>query len=249
MEPQIIRPSSGQPEPSRPADQEASVTIDHTQAAPAPTPVTSAPQPVTLPAPVAAPAPEPVVADQVASAQPQEQQTPWQYSGTDEATTTSQPSAPDTSTAHISWSASEFIAYHKSAGWYIQVFLALVVVAGVAYFLTRDLITTVSIMIIGIIFLVFAGRKPRVLNYGIDDDGVRIGDKLYAFGAIRSFAVIDEGQFHSITLLPLQRFMPSISMYYEPQDEDKIVDVLGSYLPMEDRKQDAIDRFMHKIRF
>jgi hypothetical protein len=47
----------------------------------------------------------------------------------------------------------------------------------------------------------------------------------------------------------MQRFMPAISMYFEPQEEAKIVDALSSYIPREDRKQDAIDRMMHRIRF
>ena len=103
--------------------------------------------------------------------------------------------------------------------------------------------------LIGILFLAFASRKPRTLNYQITKDGIQIGEKLYAFNTLKSFAVIDEGSLHSVMLIPVQRFLPSISIYFDPQEEQKIVEAIGSYLPHEDRKQDAIDRFMHKIRF
>lgn len=153
------------------------------------------------------------------------------------------------SEAHISWTASEFIAYQKSAGWYISIFIGLIGLMAVIYLLTRDLISSGATLIIGLLFIVYASRKPRVLNYAISDDGIQIGEKLYAFATLRSFAVIDEGTMHSIDLLPLQRFMPAVSMYFDPQDEEVIVQTLGSFLPKEERKQPMIDKLMHRIRF
>ena len=178
-----------------------------------------------------------------------EQQPPsqWQFAPGEQQQQPTAPVAPASS--GVSWSASEFIAYHKSSGWYLQVLLIVAALAAVAFFITHDFISTGSIAIVGVMFIVFAGRKPRVLNYAIDQAGVHVGEKLYAFSMLRSFAVIDEGTLRSISVLPAKRFMPALSMYFEPQDEQKIIEVLGSFLPKEDRKQDAVDRFMHKIRF
>jgi hypothetical protein len=151
--------------------------------------------------------------------------------------------------AVVSWSASEFIAYQKNAGWYLIALLGLLTLAGVVFLLSQDLISSGSIIIIGFLFLIYAARKPRVLNYSVGTDGIHIGEKLYPYSSLKSFAVIDEGSLRSISLIPMQRFMPAISMYFEPQEEAKIVDALNSYIPREDRKQDAIDRMMHRIRF
>lgn len=154
------------------------------------------------------------------------------------------------SKSQFSWSASEFVAYHKGGGWYVMVFFGLIALVAIVFFITsKDFISAGSVLLIGILFMIYASRKPRVLAYQIDKSGVRIGEKLYPFSVLRSFAVIDEGSLHSISLLPLKRFMPSISMYFEPKDESTIVEVLGKYLPKEDKSQDMVDRFMHKIRF
>ncbi len=148
------------------------------------------------------------------------------------------------------WSASEFVAYQKSGGWYIAVFFGLIALSVIIFLLTnRDYLSAGSTIVIGILFMIYASRQPRVLNYQIDRSGVRIEEKLYPYGVLRSFAVIDEGNIHSISLLPLKRFMPSIRMYFEPKDETTIIEVLGNYLPKEDKDQDMVDRFMHKIRF
>lgn len=161
-----------------------------------------------------------------------------------------QPSQVASSDIQVSWTASEFIAYQKNAGWYVLAFLAIIVLAAITYFITRgDIVSTGSVIIIGILFVVLASRKPRVLTYQISSSGVKIGEKLYPFSQVKSFALIDEGTFQSISLMPLKRFMPSISMYFEPQDEQKILLALGAYLPQEQRKQEFVDRLMHKIRF
>jgi hypothetical protein len=49
--------------------------------------------------------------------------------------------------------------------------------------------------------------------------------------------------------MPLKRFMPPLSLYMDPADEEKIVDVLADYLPVEQREQDPIDKLMRRLRF
>ena len=149
----------------------------------------------------------------------------------------------------VNWSASEFVAYQKNPGWYFLMMSAIICISIIIFFITSDLISAGATVLIGVLFLVFASRKPRVLKYQISKDGVQIEDKMYSYGALHSFAVIDEGSLHSIMLLPTQRFMPAVSIYFDPAEEQKIVETLGSYLPHEERKQEFIDRLMHKIRF
>lgn len=150
----------------------------------------------------------------------------------------------------VSWTASEFIAYQKDATWYLGAFLVLAVLAGLSYLITRgDLISVMVIVVIGGLFISFASRQPRVLTYEVTSKGIRIGEKLYAYSTIKSFAVIDIGNIRSIDLIPLQRFKPSISMLFDPKDEVVIIQALGNYLPKENRQQASIDKLMHKIRF
>lgn len=178
--------------------------------------------------------------------QQSQQQPGWQFVSGDTATTM----PTDAGVSDVKWTASEFIAYHKNAGWYTLALLAIVTIAVLTFLLTSgDLFSTISISVLGLLFIIFASRKPRVLEYQISNTGVKIGEKLHTFKEIKSFSVIDEGMFRSISLYPLQRFMPAISIYFEPQEEAKIVQVLGKYLPQEQRKQELVDKFMHKIRF
>lgn len=185
---------------------------------------------------------------------PNQQPAQWQFTPEQQMPTAGNAQAAvrgeaDNTQAHVSWTASEFIAYQKGVGWYLTAFGVLLVLAALTYLLSRDMISAGAIFIIGILFIGFASRKPRVLTYEISSQGVKIGEKLYHFGTLKSFAVIEEESMRSIDILPLQRFMPAISMYYEPQDEIAIIEALGTYLPKEERQQPLIDKLMHRLRF
>jgi hypothetical protein len=149
----------------------------------------------------------------------------------------------------VSWTASEFIVHQKNAGWYMLLVAAAVVLAAVIYLLTRDVVSTGMVGVVLVVLLLLASRQPRTLSYRLDGYGVHVGSKSYPYDSFKSFSVVDEGALNSITLLPLKRFMPPISMYYDPQDEAKISQVLSDYLPFVEGHKDVVDQFMRRIRF
>lgn len=170
----------------------------------------------------------------------------WQFTGNTEANIQASASTPHET---VSWTASEYIAHEKNGGWYILMGLAVLGFAGFVYLITQEVLSAVVILIMGVAFAVFATRKPQELTYVLDNHGLKIGEKKFSYAQFKSFTVIDEGAISSIMLMPLQRFMPPLSVYFDPSDEDKITDALSGYLPYEDRKQDPVDRLMRKVRF
>jgi hypothetical protein len=100
-----------------------------------------------------------------------------------------------------------------------------------------------------IVLGVIAGIKPRVLSYGIDSKGIQVGSKHFGFESFRSFSVLDDPALPSIQLLPQKRFMVPVTLYFGPQDANKIVEILGEYLPFEHRERDFVDKLTSKIRF
>lgn len=164
-----------------------------------------------------------------------------------------QPAAPASQAppadADITWTASEFIAHTKSAGWYGLLGVGAVVIAAGIFLLTRDRISSAVIVVVAIIFGVAAARKPRELEYSLSNKGISIGGKPYPFSGFRSFAVVQEGGVDAIWFMPLKRFQPIVSIYFDPNDGDKIVDILSQALPIENKEPDPVDRLMHRIRF
>lgn len=181
----------------------------------------------------------------------------WQYKPADD--TKGEPQAfkpaPDAganqsiSRPEIDWTASEFIAHDKSVTWYAVLTLVVICLMTLAYFLFHDIVATVSIIFLGVIFGVLASHKPRVLGYKIDAAGVHIESKVYSYEMFKSFGIVREGAFSNITLMPLKRFSPGLTIYYPPEEEEEIVKTMASYLPMADVPNDAVEHFLRTIHF
>jgi len=150
---------------------------------------------------------------------------------------------------NVSWEAPEFIEHHHGAGWYTALCLTTVVLAAIIYLLSsRDLFASVTVIALGVIVGIFSSYKPGIAQYEITSNGLTINGKLYKYGDYKSFSIISEGQLSSLNLLPLKRFMPPVSAYFDPANEKKIMDAAGNHLPYEDRRLDAIERLSRRLR-
>jgi hypothetical protein len=149
----------------------------------------------------------------------------------------------------ISWTASEYIAHHKSSKWYISLGVTAVVLAILVWLLTKDEISAGVVVVGAAVLGAYGSRPPQELPYTLDQENLSIGPKSYRLQDYRSFSVDDQQAFSSVNLVPLKRFAPGLTIYYAPEDETAIIDILASVLPMEPHVPDMIDRLMHRIRF
>jgi hypothetical protein len=148
----------------------------------------------------------------------------------------------------VSWSASEFIAHEKGIRWFLGLGAVTLVLALFGYFVIHDMVAVVAIILIAIIFGIMATHKPRVLSYHIGPEGVTVGNRTFTFAEFKHFGVIHEEAFSNITLIPTGRFAPTLSIYYPPEQEEQIVDVLSKYMPFAPVQYDGLDRFLRRIR-
>jgi hypothetical protein len=158
-------------------------------------------------------------------------------------------SVSDVSPSKVSWTASEFISHEKSASWYLGLAALAIVSSSLVFILTKGIISSVVIIAAAIVFAVYAEHKPRQLLYQLDNIGLSIGGRMYAYEEFRCFSVIPEGGVFAINFMPLKRFSPVLTIYFAPDDEKKIMDVLVNQLPYEEPRRDAVDSLMTRIRF
>lgn len=149
----------------------------------------------------------------------------------------------------ISWEASEFIHHAKGVSWFLGFTVFAVALLAFGLFVLKDYITTGGFVIMLIAIAVVAVRPPRTLKYVIDEIGVHVGDRTYGYQQFQSFGVLQEGGIWSVLLMPTGRFQPPLSLYFSRDIGEKIVDILSSYLPMEDHKPDLVDRLASRFRF
>jgi hypothetical protein len=157
--------------------------------------------------------------------------------------------APEEGSNAVTWTASEFIAHEKSPFWYVIFIVVVVVIAGGLFLLTRDYISVAVVVVLAAVFGVAGSRKPRVVSYSVDRGGISVGKAFHPYGSFKSFAVVDEGAFSSITFLPLKRFNLPLSIYFDRGDENKIMNMLGGHLPLEPGQLDPLERMMRNLHF
>lgn len=160
---------------------------------------------------------------------------------------TNKPVAPPESA--VRWQASEFVDHDKDSNWFVLLALAALVICALTYLISRSIF---SVFVVGMAVLAFgvtAKQKPRTLQYALLPTGIQIGEKRYKYDEFKSFSVIQEGALWSIMLQPVRRFMPVLTVYFDPNDGEKIFDILATQMPHEEHRLDSVDRFLKRIRF
>lgn len=149
----------------------------------------------------------------------------------------------------VSWSASEFVSHQKTSTWYIGLGSISAIITLVVFLVTQNILSGIVVAMACMALGVFAARKPQIKTFVIDADGVKVDDRPFPYSMFKSFSVVDDGAVSCIWLRPLKKFMPTVVMYYAPEDEDRIVLMLDNFLPQEDRQHDIVDRVSRRIRF
>ena len=151
--------------------------------------------------------------------------------------------------APVTWSAQEYVHLDKGGWWYVVFIVVALGLIAVDFFLLRSWTFSVLVVVMAIALIVYIRRPPRTLTYALSPkQGLYVGEKLYHFDEFKAFGLIKDDEHFSIMLIPRKRFAPGVSVYFPEDAGEKIVDILGQRLPMEDLKLDIIDVVVRKLR-
>ncbi len=148
----------------------------------------------------------------------------------------------------ISWEASEYVHTNKGGMWLVGLSAITVVLLGVAIWFAAWTFA-ILIVVMGVAMAIFAFRPPRVLRYTLNNNGVQINDQQFNYSDYRAFGVLEDGAFFTLTLIPIKRFAPALSVYFAEDHGEQIVDIISAHLPMEHLEPDFIDILMRRLRF
>lgn len=149
----------------------------------------------------------------------------------------------------VSWSASEFVEHDKTSGWYITLAVSSVILAFFMFLITRQILSVIVVLVMAAAFAVYGSTKPRSLNYTVTPSGLQIGDKVYPFNTVKSFCIIGEGGMPYVQLLLQKRLSVPIVAYAAPDQIDHIAEVIGRFVPYDQKKRDIADKISSRIRF
>jgi len=149
----------------------------------------------------------------------------------------------------VQWTAQEYIHADKSPLWFVIFILVVLALIAVDIFLLQSWTFSALVVVMAIAVVIYTRRPPRSLSYTLSaTQGLSVGEKIYHFDEFKAFGVIKDGDHQSIMLIPTKRFAPGVSVYFPVEAGERIVDILGQRLPMENLKLDVIDIVVRKLR-
>ncbi|MBQ2623236.1 hypothetical protein IJG12_02850 [Candidatus Saccharibacteria bacterium] len=147
----------------------------------------------------------------------------------------------------ISWQAEEYITREHNVGWYFGLFGIGLALSALAFFLKSW--TFLALIVVSIIaILISISRPPRKIQYTLEEDGLKEGEKLHKFEDFKAFGILKEDSHFSAVLIPKKRFGLSVKIYFPGDSGEAIVDALGARLPMEEVKLDFLDKIVNFLR-
>lgn len=148
----------------------------------------------------------------------------------------------------VQWQAVEYVQYSKQPLWYVGFGVIVVILMVLAVWLMQAWTFAILILVMAAALMVYSHRPPRDLHYVLSEKGLYINDQLHPMGEFKSFGVVKSTELNSLMLIPVKRFRPALSVYFPTEVGERVVDILGAYLPMQDLKLDAFDKIVQKLR-
>ena len=151
-------------------------------------------------------------------------------------------------TEPIAWNAPEGVRIQRGAVWYVLFAIVLAGLMALAILVFQNWTFAILLPIMAVALFVLSTNNPQTINYAISPKGIYIADTLHDFSEFRAFGLLHENDQHSILLLPVKRFSPGLTIYFSEAEGEKIVDMLGARLPMQEIKPDALEKFIRLIK-
>ncbi len=149
----------------------------------------------------------------------------------------------------VSWTAQEYVHLDRSPLWFVVFIVIVLGLIAVDVFLLKSWTFSALVVVMAVALMIYIRRPPRTLTYALSPvQGLYVGEKLYHYDEFKAFGLIKDGDHFSIMLIPRKRFAPGVSVFFPDDAGERIVDILGQRLPMENLKLDVVDLIVRKLR-
>ena len=156
----------------------------------------------------------------------------------------------------VSWTASDSIAQQRSGRWYgiaTAVFVGILAIIIILFvFKILDLMAAISsaaLVVVMFIALMISTKSPsHESNYVLSGEGIAINGHNHPFSEFRAFGVRQHGGLWQLVLIPVKRFGVEIVSYIDEQHGERIVDILASFLPMEEVPENGVDKLIERLK-
>lgn len=152
-------------------------------------------------------------------------------------------------TKAVLWEAPEHHHFERTNDWYWALGIVALCAAVAAFFLGNFLLALLVIVGAFVVALV-AVREPSILEHAVTTRGIQLGDTLYPYSTLESYA-IDEIDYKGPQLLIKSKkiFMPLLIMPIPEEYVDEIDMIVGSRLEEEELEEPLTHKILEALGF
>lgn len=150
----------------------------------------------------------------------------------------------------LEWTFLEYEEKERSNDWFWA--LGIIIVAGSATsIIYKNYFFALFLVIAGTLLAVFAVKKPDLVFYEMNDEGLKIKNRLYPYKNIKSFWVQKNNGDKCVLFIKSERlFMPIISMPVKENLADEVRGfMLHNKIPEEEMKEHVSEKIMESLGF
>ncbi len=150
---------------------------------------------------------------------------------------------------NIKWQASEYHYHEKDVGWYWLVIILAIIITAIALW-QRNFLFAVFTVIASITLLVWGHRKPSLIDFELNDQGLKIDEAFYGKDSFSGFFIIKQNGEWDKLLLKRKTKISSILTIPIPQNEfDKIKQYCLNFWTEAELKESMIDDISSLLKF
>lgn len=154
----------------------------------------------------------------------------------------------------IAWEAPEFYHYDRDTRWVVSVWVAGLILAGLAlwvYKVTFFGVITGLVPLVAALALTSQSRlRPTIIRLTVDQEGITVNGQSYAWKELKSFWLVFSPVSQAVYVETTRRFMPILTLQLGKTDPELVRSALLAHLPERtDRAEEFGDRLGRMIRF
>ncbi len=148
----------------------------------------------------------------------------------------------------ITWEAPEFTPRDRSPDWFwgLGIIAVSLIVTAILF---ENLLFAIVVLISAVTITLLALRDPEILEFTVNDRGIRAGDTLYPYSSIESFWVENSPEEQKILLQSERMLMPYIVVPIEEVDPEEVRNFIIQYIPEEEHVEPLSHRVMEYLGF
>jgi hypothetical protein len=150
----------------------------------------------------------------------------------------------------VKWSAPEYLHKEHSNDWFWTIGLV-AIVGCLAAIWFESYLFAIFIFISGLSLIMFAGKKPQIFEFTIDNKGLKVNKEDFAWKDIKSFNIkdLEDNEYNKLLIETTKNFIPIYTFLIPKDITDQATDEILKLIKKSEIDESRTIQFAEKVGF